>query len=382
MDFRLTEEQTFFRQVVADFVDKEVAPVANDMDDREAFPWDLFRKVAGLGWLGLRYPETYGGAGADNFTFNLMCEELARGSLSLAATVAMQALMGTDFIFRFGSEEQKQRLLVPAVRGDKIGGLCMTEPGAGSDLGAIRTTAVPDGAGYLLNGSKMWVTSATVADFFTVAAKTDPEAGFRGVDLFLVETGRNGLTVGRQIKKLGTRASETSEVVLENVWVPAENLLSNEVGQGMVLLRGILDQIRVMTGALSLGLARGALDSALRYAQDREAFGRPIVKFQAIQHKLAEMATRLEAARTLVYRAAWLIDQGSPDTKISAMAKLFASEMANYVADQTTRIFGAYGYAMEFEAQRYFRDARFLLYGGGTSEILRNMIARELTLEP
>ena len=381
MDFRLTEEQEFFQQVVANFVDKEVMPLAHDLDEREEFPWQLFRKIAHMGWLGIRYPEAYGGGGADNITFNLMCEELARGSLALAATVAMQALMGTDFIYRFGDEEQKQRLLVPALRGEKIGGICMTEPGAGSDLGAIRTTAVRDGAGYRLNGTKMWVTSATVADFFTVAAKTDPEAGFRGVDLFLVETSSGGISIGRQIKKLGTRASETSEIVLDHVWVPADNLLSHEEGQGMVLLRGILDQIRVMTGALSLGLARAALDSALRYAREREAFGRPIIKFQAIQHKLAEMATRLEAAKTLVYRAAWLIDQGSPDTKISAMAKLFASEMANFVADETTRIFGAYGYAMEFEAQRYFRDARFLLYGGGTSEILKNMIARELGQE-
>lgn len=380
MDFRLTEEQEMFQRAVADFVEREVMPVAAELDEREEFPWELFRQIARLGWLGIRYPEAYGGGEADNMTFNLMCEELARGSLALAATVAMQALMGTDFIYRFGSEEQKQRLLVPALQGQKIGGIAMTEPEAGSDLGGIRTTAVPDGDGYLLNGTKMWITSATVADFFTVAAKTRPEAGFRGIDLFLVEREREGVSVGRQIKKLGTRASETSEVILARVWVPAENLLSHEEGQGMALLRGILDQIRVMTGALSLGLARAALDSALRYAQERQAFGRPIIKFQAIEHKLADMATRLEAARTLVYRATWLIDQGSPDTKLSAMAKLFASEMANYVADETTRIFGAYGFAMEFEAQRYFRDARFLLYGGGTSEILKNMIARKLVL--
>ena len=353
--------------------------MAQELDEREEFPWALFRKVAELGWLGVRYPEEYGGAGADNITFNLMCEELARGSLSLAATVAMQGLMGTDFLYRFGTEEQKQRLLVPALRGEKVGTIAMTEPGAGSDLGAIRTTAVRQGDGYVLNGTKMWITSATVADFFTVAAKTDPEAGFKGVDLFLVEKGTPGLSVGRKIRKLGTRGSETSEVILDNVWVPAENLFGGREGQGMNLLRGILNEIRVMTGALSVGLARAALEAAVRYAKEREAFGRPIVKFQAIQHKLAEMATRLEAARTLVYRAAWLIDQGTPDVKLSAMAKLFASETANYVADETTRIFGAYGFAMEYEAQRYFRDARFLLYGGGTSEILRNIIARELT---
>jgi len=379
MDFRLTEEQELFRRTVADFVDREVVPVAGEIDEREEFPWELFRKVAGLGWLGVRYPEEYGGAGADNTSFNLMCEELARGSMGLAATVAMQGLMGTDFVHRFGTEEHKRRLLAPALQGEKIGSIAMTEPGAGSDLGAIRTTAVRDVDEYVLNGTKMWITSATVADFFTIAAKTDPEAGFRGVDLFLVEKGTPGLRVGRPIRKLGTRSSETSEVILENVRVPAENLLGGEEGVGVSLLRGILDEIRVMTGALSVGLARAALDAAIRYAGEREAFGRPIIKFQATQHKLADMATRLEAARTLVYRAAWLIDQGEADTKISAMAKLFASEMANYVADETTRIFGAYGFAMEYDAQRYFRDARFLLYGGGTSEILKNIIARQLT---
>lgn len=379
MNFQLTEEQAMFRQVVADFVDREVIPVAAELDEREEFPWELFRKIAQQGWLGIRYPEAYGGGEADNTTFNLMCEELARGSLALAATVAMQALMGTDFIYRFGTEAQKETFLVPAIRGEKIGSIAMTEPEAGSDLGSILTTAVRDGDGYRLNGTKMWITSATVADFFTVAAKTDPDAGFRGVDLFLVEKEREGVGVGRMIKKLGTRASETSEVILQNVWVPQVNLLSETEGQGMVLLRGILDEIRVMTGALSVGLAQAALNSALRYAGERQAFGRPIVKFQAIQHKLADMATQLEVARTMVYRATGLIDQGQPDTKISAMAKLFASEMANHVADEATRIFGAYGYAMEFDVQRYYRDARFLLYGGGTSEILKNMIARELT---
>lgn len=379
MDFRLTEEQKMFRRSVADFVDREVVPVAAEMDEQEAFPQELFQQVADLGWLGIRYPETYGGAGADNLTYNLMCEELARGSMGLAASVAMQALMGTDFVHRFGTEEQKQRLLVPAIRGEKIGTIAMTEPEAGSDLGGIRTIAERDGDGYILNGTKMWITSATRADFFTIAAKTDPDAGFRGVDLFLVEKGTPGLSVGRPIEKLGTRASETSEVILEDVRVPAENLLGGEEGGGVTLLRNILDEIRVMTGSLSVGLGQAALDAAVQYAQEREAFGRPIAKFQAIQHKLADMATQLEAARTLVYRAAWLIDQGEQDTKLSAMAKLFASEMVNYVADETTRIFGSYGYAMEYDAQRYFRDARFVLYGGGTSEICKNMIARELT---
>lgn len=378
MDFRLTEEQELFRSTVADFVEREVIPVAAEMDEREEFPWRLFRRAAELGLLGVRYPEEYGGANTDNMTFVLMLEELARGSLSLAATIAMQGLMGTDFVYRFASQAQRDRLLVPAIRGEKVGTIAMTEPGAGSDLGAIQTVATQDGDSYRLNGTKMWITSATVADFFTVAAKTNPDAGFKGVDLFLVERGMPGVSVGRQIKKLGVRASETSELILEDVRVPAENLLGGAEGQGVALLRGILDEIRVITGAMSVGLGQAALDAAIRYAQERHAFGRPIIKFQAIEHKLGDMATRLEAARWLVYRASWLVDQGKTDTKVSAMAKLFASEMANYVADETTRIFGAYGFAMEYDAQRYFRDARFLLYGGGTSELLRGMIAREL----
>jgi alkylation response protein AidB-like acyl-CoA dehydrogenase len=378
MDFRFTDDQQMFRQVVADFVDREVIPIAAEIDEREEFPWEIFGKVAAQGWLGIRYPEVYGGLAADNMTFNLMIEELARGSLGLAATVAMQCLMGTDFVYRFGTEDHKETLLVPAIRGEKIGGIAMTEPNAGSDLGGIRTTAERQGSKYVLNGNKMWITSATVANFFTVAAKTDPDAGFRGVDLFLVESDRQGVSVGRQINKLGTRSSETSELILENVRIPIANMLSEKEGQGVGLLRNILDQIRVMTGALSVGLAQAALDSAILYPNEREAFGRPIKKFQAIQHKLAEMATQLEAARVLVYQAAWLIDQGRPDTKLSAMAKLFASEMANTVADEATRIYGAYGFAMEYDVQRYFRDARFLLYGGGTSEILKNLIAREL----
>ena len=223
----------------------------------------------------------------------------------------------------------------------------------------------------------MWITSATVADFFTVAAKTDPDAGFKGIDMFLVEKGTPGLAVGRRIEKMGVRASETSEVILENVRVPAANLLG-EQGTGFKNLGAILAQIRTMTGALALGLTEAALRASIRYARERVQFGKPIGAYQAIAHKIAEMGTQLEAARGLVYRAAGLVDAARPDMKLAAMAKLFATEAANRAADECTRIFGSYGLAMEYEAQRYFRDARFLLYGGGTSEILRGLIAKEL----
>ena len=385
MDFRFSEEQELFRKSVRDYVDKEVVPAAREIDERGEFPSALFRRCGQLGYFGLRYPEAVGGMGADFTTFCLMAEEISRGSLSLAASVSMQCLMGTDFVYRFGTEDHKARLLAPAMRGEKIGGIAMTEPDFGSDLGGIKTRAVRDGdlagqgagGGWILSGRKMWITSATVADFFTVAAKTDPDAGFKGIDMFLVEKGMPGLTVGRRIEKMGVRASETSELILEAVRVPPENLLGAQ-GTGFKNLGAILAEIRTMTGALALGLAQAALEASIKYARERVQFGKPIAAYQAVAHKIADVGTQLEAARGLVYRAAWQIDAGKPDMKLASMAKLFATEMANRAADECTRIFGSYGFAMEYDAQRYFRDARFLLYGGGTSEILRGIIAKEL----
>jgi butyryl-CoA dehydrogenase len=378
MDYSLADEQEAFRRSVRSFVEREVAPVARELDEAADFPMALFRRCGANGYFGLRYPEAVGGAGADFVTFCLAAEELARGSLSLAAAVAMQCLMGTDFVYRFGTPDHQRRLLEPALRGERIGAIAMTEPDFGSDLGGITTQATRSGDGWQLDGRKMWVTSATVADFFTVAAKTNPEAGFKGIDMFLVEKGTPGLSVGRRIEKLGVRASETSELILERVQVPAENLLGKP-GTGFASLGAILVEIRTMTGALALGLGEAALAAATAYARERVQFGKPIASYQAIAHKLAETATSLEAARGLVYRAAWLVDQGRRDMKLAAMAKLCASEAANRAADECTRIFGSYGFAMEYDAQRYYRDARFLLYGGGTSEILRTIIAKELT---
>ena len=372
-----TDEDIRFRASLRDFVEREVVPAARELDERGEFPSALFRLCAQNGYLGLRYPESVGGSGADFVTFCVMAEELARGSLSLASVVVMQGLMGTDFVHRFGSADHRRRLLVPALRGEMIGTIAMTEPDFGSDLGGITTRAIPADSGWILHGRKMWITSATVADFFTVAAKTDPDAGFKGIDMFLVERGMPGLSVGKRIEKMGVRASETSELILESVRVPPENLLG-EQGTGFKNLSAILGEIRTMTGALSLGLAQAALDASIRYSHERVQFGKPIGAFQAIAHKIAEMGTHLEAARGLVYRAAWHVDTGKPDMKLASMAKLFATEMANKAADECTRIFGSYGFAMEYDAQRYFRDARFLLYGGGTSEILRGIIAKEL----
>ena len=377
MNFSLSDEQSLFRDSVRNFVEREVIPVARELDERAEFPHSLFQKCAANGYFGLRYPEDAGGMDADFFTYCLMIEELARGSLALAAAVAMQTLMGTDLVFRLGTDDHRARLLEPALHGEKIGTIAMTEPDFGSDLGGITTRAERVKDGWLLTGRKMWITSATVADFFTVAAKTNPEGGFKGIDFFLIEKGMPGLRVGRRIEKLGVRASETSELILDGVHVPPENLLGEE-GTGFRNLGAILTQIRVMTGALGLGLGQAALDASIRYANERVQFGKPIAAFQAVAHKIGEMGARLEAARALVYRAAWDIDEGRRDNKLASMTKLFATETANFIADECTRIFGSYGFAMEYDAQRYYRDARFLLYGGGTSEILRTIISQEM----
>ena len=380
MDFALSPQHEIFRRTVAEFVDKEVTPRVAEMESRGEWDTALFRRMGELGYFGLRYPEKYGGAGADSVMFAIFLEEMARGYMSLAAAAMMQCLMGTNFIYRFGTEEQRERLLVPAIRGEKIGTIAMTEPGAGSDLGAITTRAVREGDSYILDGNKTWITSATRADFFTVAAKTnpDPKAGFKGIDMFLVEKGTPGLTVGKKLDKVGVVASETSELSLKEVRVPKENLFGGKEGFGFAALREILNEIRVMTGALGLGLARAARDESIKYAQQRMAFGRNIGAFQAIQHKLADIETSIELSRLMVYYGAWMIDQKMPCNKEAAIAKYYATEAAAKAADEATRIFGAYGMAMEMSPQRFFRDARFLLYGGGTSEVLRNIIAKEM----
>lgn len=377
LDFSLSEEQSAFQNAVRAFVEREVVPCAREIDERDEFPCALFARCGELGYFAVRYPESIGGMGGDALTFVLMMEELARGSLALASLVGMQGLNGTDLLFHLGTTEQKEHLLKPALRGVKIGTIAITEPDAGSDIGGITTGAKWESEGWVLNGQKIWITSATVADFFIVAAKTDPTLGTKGIDLFLVEKEMPGVSVGKRIEKLGTRGSETSEVVFQDVRVPPENLLG-EQGTGFRHLGNTLAEIRAMTGAMAVGLGQAALDASMEYAQTRSQFGKPIAQFQAIAHKLAQMGTQLEAARSLVYRAAWQVSVGKPDRKLAAMAKYFATEVANACADQATRIFGSYGFAMEYDPQRYFRDARFLLYGAGTSEILLSLIAKEM----
>jgi alkylation response protein AidB-like acyl-CoA dehydrogenase len=377
MDFTPTEEEELFRKTVATFVEKEVTPLVDKLEKKGEFPTILFKRAGKLGYFGLRYPLEYGGTETSIAMFCILCEELARGWLSLAMLTAMQSLMGTNFIYRFGTEDHKKRLLVPAIKGEKIAAFALTEPGAGTDLESIQTTAKKEKDHYILNGTKTWITNAPVADFFTVLAYTDKSKGLKGVNFFLVEKDTPGFSIGKKIDKISVQGGTIGEIAFDKCRIPLSNMLGKE-GEGYPQLQGILAEIRVMTGALSIGLARAALEASIKYSQERTQFGRPIGKFQAIRMKLGDLATELEAARLLVYYAAWLIDQKKSCMKEASMAKLFASEMANRVVDEATRIHGAYGIADEFPVQRFFRDARFLLYGGGTSEILQLIIGREM----
>jgi len=375
MNFEPTPEQQTVRDTFARFCDERVAPRAAAIDEAGVFPRDLFTELGELGFFGMRYPTDAGGSGMDLNAFCFALTEIARGSMSLAGAVAMQSLMGTKFLHMLGNDDIRQRLFAPALEGRKIGAICMTEPNAGSDLAGIKTHATRVGGGYRLNGQKMWVTSAPVADFFTVFATAGEE---RALTIFLVERDFDGLDIGRAIEKMGVHALPTSELAFNDCFVPDTHCLSG-VGEGVQHLRKLLDEIRVITGAMAVGGGRAALNEAVRYAAERKQFGKPINRFQAIQLKLADMATELEAAEQLVHYAAWLKQNGKSCHKHSAMAKLFASEAAASACDQAARVLASYGFAMEYPAQRYLRDIRFTLIGGGTSEILKLIIAKELS---
>jgi alkylation response protein AidB-like acyl-CoA dehydrogenase len=305
-------------------------------------------------------------------------EEIARGSVGFAQSVIMNILMGTYFLHRFGSKEIKERCVYPAIRGEKIATMCFTEDQSGSDLGATRTTAVRDGDGWRINGTKMWITNGPICDFCTVLATTDPSKGLKGLNFFLVEKGTPGFASGQILHKLGCRGTITGELVFDNVWVPYENLLGEELGKGVVYVGDILDEVRLMTGAMTLGVARGAYNEGMEFAKKRIAFGQPIGKFQMIREKLAEMDTLMNAARLMVYYGAWLLENGMDARVLAAEAKMYATEVCLKVVDEVTRIYGANAFAYEYTPQRYFRDARFFLYGGGTQEVLKDFIGRTI----
>ncbi len=372
----LSEVQAAVQRTFAAFCDRELVPVASRLDERGAFDRELFQKVGELGFFGMRYPVELGGSAADTLSLCLAAEELARGWLSLAAGSMMQALMGTWLVYRSGNAELHQRLLRPAIRGEKIGTICMTEPDAGSDLKSISTRAEADGGGYRLTGKKTWITNAPVADFFTVFARTG-----KTLSTFVVEAPAEGLRVGRPLGKLGVRSSPTSEVFFDSVYVPASQRVGEE-GQGADFLAEILPQIRTVTGALALGVARAAFDAARRYAVERKQFGKPIAEFQAIKLKLAAMATELFASTQVVRAAARLADQGASSAGVAAMCKSFASESALRVCDEAARVLASYGYSTDYPVERYLRDVRFTLIGGGTPEILALAIAREVLEAP
>jgi alkylation response protein AidB-like acyl-CoA dehydrogenase len=375
MDFDLSDEQQFIRQTVHDFASKEIAPKAKDIDETGEFPHEIFSKMAGLGLLGLPFPEAYGGAEADTISVALATEEIARACGSTALAFAAHIGLGSMPIFLFGTEEQKQRFLVPAATGEYMAAFGLTEPHAGSDAGATRTQAHLEGDEWVINGEKMWITNAPIAGHIIVTAVTDKDRGKRGISSIIVPRGTPGLSFGKHEAKMGLHGSLSTAVFLENVCVPQENLLG-ERGRGFVQFLQILDGGRITIGAMAIGLAQAAMDAAVRYAHEREAFGRPIGAYQSISNMVADMAVGLEASRLLIYKAAFLKDLGRPYSEVAAIAKLYATEVSEKICRDAIQILGGYGYSSEFPVERYYRDTRLLKIGEGTSEIQRMVIAR------
>jgi alkylation response protein AidB-like acyl-CoA dehydrogenase len=377
MDFRLSEEQDLLRRSVREFAETEMRPHVREWDQDQHFPIELMPKLAALGLLGIQFPEQYGGAGMTALDYCICIEELARVDPGVALSVAAHNGLCSAHINLFGNEAQKQKYLVALARGEKIGAWGLTESTSGSDAAGMRTTAVKAGACWVLNGSKTFTTHGRVGDVMVVMAVTDRGAGTKGISAFVVEKGTPGLSPGKKEDKLGMRASDTSEVLFENCRIAAEQLVGEE-GQGFINTMQVLDAGRIGIAALAVGLAQGAYEAALSYARERKAFGKTIASFQAIQWKLADAATKIEAARLLTYRAAYLKERGRRTTLESSMAKLYASEIAVRVADDCVQIHGGYGFVKDYPAEKYFRDVKLTTIGEGTSEIQRLVIARQL----
>ena len=377
MDFSLTEEQRSIQATVRDFGEREIRPHAAAWDREERFPLETVRRLGTLGFLGMSLPEDVGGGGADVLGSALVVEGVARYDASLGLTVASHTGLASGHLNAFASDALRHRYLPRMARGEWLGAWCLTEPGSGSDAAGLRTRAVRDGDGWVLTGSKMFITQGTVGDVYVVLASTAPDLGQRGISAFVVERGTEGLGTGRKIEKLGLRSSDTAEVVLDHVRVPADHLIGEE-NQGFKQTLRILDGGRIGIAAWCLGIGRGALEEALAYAQERTAFGRPIADLQAIQFMLADMATRLDAARMLLYRAAYLKGAGVPYRAEASMAKLAASEAAMWATTKAVQIFGGYGYTRDYPVERYMRDAKLGEIGEGTSEVQRLVIARAL----
>lgn len=368
--------EELLRRVMARFVDEEVIPVAREIDDKGEFPFDLFKRLADMGILGIRYPKKAGGSGGTTTLYCISVEELARGLMSLAAITAMQCLMATNGLYLYGTKQMHEEYLRPALRGEKIGAFQLTEPEAGSDLSNVRTRVTKAKDGWVVNGMKTWSTSGPYGDFHTVLCQTDPEKGLKGLMFVFIPSATPGFSYSKKFDTLGTRTSALSEIYFNNCHVPDEYMLG-ELGRGLDVLLTILAEIRVMTGCLAIGLLRAAMDDSIRYCKERVQFGRPIGTYQLIQAKIANMAVNLEASNLMCYKVTHLIDKGIACLNEASMAKYFATEAACSAADEAMRIFGAYAYSMEYNVQRYYRDNRFLLYGGGTHEVLQTTIARQ-----
>jgi alkylation response protein AidB-like acyl-CoA dehydrogenase len=375
--FELTSEQKMIRKLMRDFAEGEVAPGADERDLTGRFPAEIFAKMAELELMGLPFPEKYGGAGADTVSFAIAVEELSRVDASVGITYSAHISLGCAPLYLFGTEEQKQKYLVPLCRGESLGAFGLTEPGAGSDAGGTRTRAVKEGNEWVINGSKCFITNASHARFLALTAVTGERDGKKEITAFIVPTDAPGFNVIENYVKMGLKSSNTTELVLENVRVPEENILG-EIGKGFKQFLVTLDGGRIGIGAMAVGIAQGAYELALQYAKERVQFGHSISKFQAIQHKLADMHMKIELARLMVYKAAWLKDQGRKFTKEASMCKLFASEVASWVCNQAVQIHGGYGYMHDYKVERYLRDAKLTEIGEGTSEIQRNIIAREI----
>lgn len=377
MEFALTAEHRLVQQTAREFAAREILPVAAQLDAEHRFPAEIVRELGKLGLMGVTVPEEYGGAGMDHVAYVLAMEEVARACASTAAIMSVNNSLVCDPILRFGTEEQKRRYLPVLATGQQIGCYCLTEPQAGSDAASLQTTARLDGDRWVLNGTKVFVTNAREAWVFIVFARTEEAPGARGISAFILERDHPGVVVGKVERKMGLLASSTCEVLLQECRVPRESLLGPR-GQGFKVALSTLDGGRIGIAAQAVGIARAALEESVGYAKQRHQFGRPIAEFQAIQWKVADMATRVDAARLLTLRAAWLRDQGRRCTLEASMAKLFASETAVFTAHQAVQIFGGYGYIKDYPVERYFRDAKITEIYEGTSEIQRMVIARNL----
>ncbi|MDM5229135.1 acyl-CoA dehydrogenase [Cytobacillus sp. NJ13] len=375
MNFDLTAEQNMILKTIREFAQEEVAPGALERDRTKEFPIEVFKKMADLGLMGLPFPEEYGGAGADTVSFAIVTEELSRACASTGITYSAHISLGGAPLYLFGTEDQKQKYLVPICTGESFGAFGLTEPNAGSDAGGTRTTAVEKDGEFIINGNKCFITNASYAKHLALTAVTGEAGGKKEISAIIVPTDAEGFSVIDNYEKMGLNASNTTELVLEDVRVPTEHLLGKK-GEGFKQFLITLDGGRIGIGAMALGIAQAAYEKALQYAKERQQFGRSLSNFQAIQFKLADMAMKIELARNMVYKAAWLKDQGRPFAKEASMCKLYASEICMEIADQAVQIHGGYGYMKDYHVERYMRDGKLTEIGEGTSEVQRMVIAR------